>query len=334
MTGPATTPHRRRAETAAIQLRRLLHLIPELADGEEHCVEEVARRAGTSPRALLADLNALVERYDVPAGWVDAMTIFVDDAHVTVHSNHFLRPMRLTMAELCALELGLMLVERERPAGDRPAVASALARLREAITNLPANDHMANLRVAEMADAGTSIVLGTVRSALRDGRKLRLRYRAGAAEAATERVVCPYATAFANGSWYAIANCERSEGLRFFRLDRIESADPLDEHFERPAAFSLEAVLPHGRAFSAQHAGAMTVWYSPRIARWIAEREGCMPADDGSLTLEHPLADEEWAIRHVLQYGPDAEVLHPPELRALLARRLAEMAADQCGTYP
>jgi predicted DNA-binding transcriptional regulator YafY len=78
----------------------------------------------------------------------------------------------------------------------------------------------------------------------------------------------------------------------------------------------------------------MTVWYSHRIARWIAEREGCTLSDDGSLTLEHPLADEEWAVRHVLQYGPDAEVLHPPELRALLARRLAEMAADQGRTYP
>lgn len=67
------------------------------------------------------------------------------------------------------------------------------------------------------------------------------------------------------------------------------------------------------------------VRYSPTIARWIAEREGVKLAADGSVTLEHPVADEGWAIRHVLQYGPDAELFDPPELRALLARRLGEM---------
>ena len=55
--------------------------------------------------------------------------------------------------------------------------------------------------------------------------------------------------------------------------------------------------------------------YSPRIARWIAEREGKSLADDGSLTMEHPLADRDWAVRHVLQYGPDVTVLEPAEVR-------------------
>lgn len=32
---------------------------------------------------------------------------------------------------------------------------------------------------------------------------------------------------------------------------------------------------------------------------------------DGSLTMEHPPGDAEWAIRHVLQYGPEAEALDP-----------------------
>lgn len=329
MTTPSpTTPQRKRAETAASQLRRLLHLIPQLADGEEHRVQEIARLADTSPAALLADLNALVERYDVPAGWVDAVSIFIDGECVTVRSDHFLRPMRLTMAELCALELGLMLAQRERPPEERPAIEGALARLREAITKLPANDHLDGLRAATTTEVAPGAVLTTMRTALRAGRKVRLRYRAGGAEEPSERVVCPYTTAFASGSWYAVAHCERSEALRFFRLDRVEEAALLDETFERPAASSPEALLPNGRPFLAPGAATMVVRYSARIARWIAEREGGTPAQDGSLTLEHPLADEEWAIRHVLQYGPDAEVLEPAELRTALASRLAQMGAE------
>ena len=62
------------------------------------------------------------------------------------------------------------------------------------------------------------------------------------------------------------------------------------------------------------------------IARWIAEREGKPLAADGSLTVEHPLADPEWAVRHVLQYGPDAEVVEPESVRSELKVRLAALA--------
>jgi predicted DNA-binding transcriptional regulator YafY len=66
----------------------------------------------------------------------------------------------------------------------------------------------------------------------------------------------------------------------------------------------------------------MRLRYSPRIARWIAEREGKSLAEDGSLTLEHPLADRDWAVRHVLQYGPDVTVLEPAAVREAVVRRL------------
>ena len=69
-------------------------------------------------------------------------------------------------------------------------------------------------------------------------------------------------------------------------------------------------------------AGTLRVRYSPKVARWIAEREGKPIDADGSLTLEHPLADTDWAVRHVLQYGPDAEVLEPAAVREEIVRRL------------
>jgi predicted DNA-binding transcriptional regulator YafY len=43
--------------------------------------------------------------------------------------------------------------------------------------------------------------------------------------------------------------------------------------------------------------------------------------------VEHPLADTDWAVRHVLQYGPDAEVLEPAAVREEIVRRLQGMMA-------
>jgi predicted DNA-binding transcriptional regulator YafY len=66
----------------------------------------------------------------------------------------------------------------------------------------------------------------------------------------------------------------------------------------------------------------MKVRYSAKIARWIAERERVPLDTDGSLTMEHPLADHDWAVRHVLQYGAEAEALEPQSLRDDIVRRL------------
>lgn len=312
---------------AVEQLRRILAVIPHLADGEEHSLDEVAARVGVDRAQLLADLTSVSERFDTPGGWVDGVAIAVDTEQVSVTTNHFLRPMRLTMPELCALELGLGLLQRERAPEELGAIERAMERLRKVITRLPSNERHAGLRAAELAGAADDALLATVRGAVRDRRKVRLRYRSGSRSESADRVVRPYALLFSSGVWYVVAHCEASDGERFFRMDRVEDAERLADAFEVPGDFSLARVAADGKPFRSDSAATMTVRYSPRVARWIAEREGGEPGADGSLTREYPLADLGWAVRHVLQYGPDAEVLAPESLREEIARRLDGLAS-------
>jgi predicted DNA-binding transcriptional regulator YafY len=123
--------------------------------------------------------------------------------------------------------------------------------------------------------------------------------------------------------WYAIAYCEESEGLRVFRMDRVEDVTVLSDRYEIPSTFSVSETMQNGKMLQVDLPPAgMEVRYSPKVARWIAEREGVSPDADGSLTIEHPLAAQEWGVRHVLQYGPDAEVLEPEAVRDEIAGRL------------
>jgi proteasome accessory factor C len=314
--------------SAAAQLRRILHVIPRLADGEEHALADIAASVGTTGPSLLKDLEALVERYDVPGGFVEGVQLFVTPETVSVLSNHFQRPMRLTIAELCALELGLAMLRNERPPDERPPIDRALGRLREVITRLPSNAAHEGVRSAGTERVANVGHLATIRGALRARRKVRLAYRRGDDEAATERVVCTYGLAFAHGAWYAVAFCEMREALRFFRLDRVDAAEALDARYEVPPAFRLDDVVAGGKMFMAERPRTMTVRYSPRVARWIAEREGKTVEPDGSLTLEHPLAVLDWAVRHVLQYGPEVTVLEPDEVRQAVVSRLERMSAS------
>lgn len=311
--------------TAADQLRRILLLIPRLADGEPHSLEQVARLAGVDRATVLRDIESISERFEVPGGFVEGLQIFIEADDVSVVPNHFLRPMRLTRSELLALELGLSMLKGERPVEEHHAIDGAITRLRQAMAKLPGEEIADDFRVASVSTSADLHHLRRLREAFRGRRKVRLTYRKASEEKSSTRVICPYGIVFAGGMWYAVAHCEGSAGMRIFRLDRVEEVEPLDARFQSPRGFSLDSVLQGDRALHAPGAGTLRVRYSPRIARWIAEREGKALDDDGSLVLEHPLADPDWAVRHVLQYGPEATVLDPPEVREAVRRRLETM---------
>jgi predicted DNA-binding transcriptional regulator YafY len=322
-------PARKRAawqpRGAAAQLRRILHVVPQIADGEDHRLDDLAARIGTSVEVLQRDLYSLVARFDAPGGFVEGVQLFMEPDRVSAMSNHLRRPMRLTVPELCALELGLAILRAHRPPDEHAALERARERLRAVIAVLPGDPIPDGLHGASLGSGASTAHLAQVRRALREQCKLRLVYRRSGSDHAGERVVCPYALVASNGMLYLIAFCDQEASVRVFRMDRVEGADATEERFERPADFSVETMLHDGRVFRAEQPATLRVRYSPRVARWIAEREGVPPAPDGTLTIDHPLADEEWAIRHVLQYGPDAEVLMPLAVRQRLGERVEAM---------
>lgn len=310
---------------AAAQLRRILHLVPEIASGDEVPLHEIAERIGTTPETLQRDLYSLVTRYETPAGFVDGVQLYVESDRVSAVTNNLLRPMRLTVAELCALELGLAILRTHRPPDEHQALDRARERLRSVIARLPDDQIPDGLHGASLGDFGSTALLAAVGKALRERRKLRITYRKSGSASPDERVICPYVLVARHGMLYIVAHCEREDGMRFFRMDRVEAAELTDETFSRADGFDVEALLQDGRPFHHDGASTMRVRYSPRIARWIAEREGRELAPDGSLVMDHPLADWEWGMRHVLQYAAEAEVLEPMELRERLRERLALM---------
>lgn len=315
--------------TAAEQLRRVLHLIPALADDREHQVDEIAGILGVNRRTLLADLQALADRTDVPAGFLEGFAVWLDGEAVGARASHFLRPMRLTRSEVLALDLGLGMLRAERPAEEHRVIESARTRLRDVMARLPEEVVEDGDHRAATGSAVSPELLATMRHAARRQHKLRIGYQKADGSAPGERTVCPYALVFASGMWYLVAYCEECSGLRIFRADRVRHAAALEQRFTVPDEFSVAEVLRDGRAFRAEQTGRLVVRYSPRVARWIAEREARAPAEDGSLTVDYPLADMDWAVRHVLQYGPDAEIIEPMEARTAMRDRLIEMMSSR-----
>ena len=317
------------SETAAARLRRILLLIPRLGDGQEHDVAELAREIGTDRETLVRDIETLFTRADDPGGFVPGVSVYFTGKKVSLNSNRFLRPMRLTSSELGALELGLAMLRAERPPDERKAVSGALDRLRKAMVTLPSDAIAAGQREVSLPALSDPATLAVVKRGLSERRKLRIRYLSGSKSEASDRTVRPYALVVASGHWYLLAHCESKGEVVSFRLDRMEDVEQLDEAYEIPTTFSVDEYLNDRKVLRTGAPAKMRVRYSPRIARWIAEREGLEPDADGSLTMDHPLLDVQWGVRHVLQYGPDAEVLEPDDVRAEVARRVTAFVANR-----
>jgi predicted DNA-binding transcriptional regulator YafY len=312
------------SQDASAQLRRVLALIPYFADDESHSLNEIARKANTDSETILADLYSLSERFGDPGGFIPGLQITIESAtrSARVRANHFHRPMRLSAAELAALDLGLAMLKLDRTPGEQGAIDRARERLRKAMVRLPRDAGADGRRYAELGAHGDAAHLSALRSAMRARRKARIVYRSSEGREETARTICPYGLVASRGTWYVIAHCDERKSVRIFRLDRMESVKDTTSSFEIPESFSLDSIVAKDRVFRAPPSEPLRVRYSPRVARWIAEREGVPLAADGSLTLEHPLADVHWAVRHVLQYGADAVVLAPESVRDEVRKRL------------
>lgn len=313
------------------QLERLLLTLPYLSEDTEVPIAELAERVGTDERTLLRDLEALGQTdREVPGGHVDGVELLLGAQGVGARTAFFKRPMRLTRAEVMALDIGLGMLLHERPPEERVTVAAARKKLREAsVLSLhnaaqgaaPAGSAAPSV-AAEYVPGAAAELFGRLSAACDARRAVRIGYQRLSSAPVDARTVYPYSIVRAHHHVYVVGWCLSVTALRVFRLDRIVSVDPLDDAFDVPGDYSVQQVLRDGRVFSGELPDdVLVVRYSPVVAPWISEREGIAPDPDGTVTVRYPLADDEWAIRHVLQYGSDAVVLEPDRVRdAILAR--------------
>ena len=159
-------------------------------------------------------------------------------------------------------------------------------------------------------------------NALLNRRRLFIRYRGRVNNEDTEREVSPQRLVHYRDNWYLDAWCHMRRGLRSFAMDCVRDAEMrLGDVIDVPAD-ELDAALGSGYGI---FSGTAVAWaklkFSPVAARWVAaeswhpqQRSSC--AADGSYILEVPYSDDRELLRDILKYGPDAEVLAPPALRA------------------
>jgi proteasome accessory factor B len=168
--------------------------------------------------------------------------------------------------------------------------------------------------------------------AIRRRRRLRIRYWSAWRDEETVREIDPYHLAAVDGDWYVIAGCLRHGDVRIFNPIRIRALEMTDVCFEPPADFSLDAYLADSFGIFRGADGErhrVRLLFTGEAARYVAERtwhptQITEPTPDGGLLLTFELSHLQEIMRFALSWGRDCTVLEPEELRARVAREIAE----------
>ena len=143
-----------------------------------------------------------------------------------------------------------------------------------------------------------------------------------ATEPVTLYDVHPYALVHHRGGLYVIAWSKDHGMIRSFKVDRIISVSRYQLRFERPADFRPDRYLRHSFGIHASEAPPRTarVRFSAGVARLLEEKafhpsQRLVPGPDGEVTAEFTLNTFEEFLSWIMSFGPEAELLDPPELR-------------------
>lgn len=328
-------------DTAERQLDRLLYILPAAARPGGASLEELARALDVTRDRVVGDVQELTTRtFYHPAGSGSQLQVNLTDERVSIWSGgRFERPVRLSPLEALSVALGCRVLARDRgaqtvgssPSGDesgpegRPeppakhaALARLLTRLETALATGPFPVELEDHLDAADGPPDPEGIRATVLEAARDRRVCRIHYLKAHAPAPEPRRIHPYAVVHGGTDWYAVGWAENRDAVRIFRLDRVVGAEILDERFTVREGFRVDDYVTGPRVFHGEDTLEVVVRYSPKIAPWIRERGMGEEREDGSVVVRHEVTDPVWIVRRVLQYGGEAVVEEPEEIRRLV----------------
>jgi predicted DNA-binding transcriptional regulator YafY len=247
-----------------------------------------------------------------------------DDGMIDVdpepYSDNFDRPARLLPVEAKALIAAIDLIGDHLPEG---ALSSARDKI---VAALGADPMEQGLQVASTS-GDDSAIARVVSRAISSTHLLRLEYYKANEDQFTERVVEPYALINGREGWYVASFDPARDDVRHFRLDRIKSAEVLDQAFTpRPEVDPAADVEGWPRTGEVEASRVARVWISRDRARWSREqRRVAQELADGSVVVELPYKGTDWLVREVLAEAGDAAVVAPPEAREAVRAAVARL---------
>jgi predicted DNA-binding transcriptional regulator YafY len=296
---------------------------------------ELAQEHGVTARTVYRDIRAL------EAAGVPVMTERGPGGGCALDPQYRLGLAGLGNREAEAL-LGLGSPQLAAQAGLGGALAEAHAKVLATLPPVPAHRaRRASARVhvdtaGWFRDVEPAPSLNDLVQAVFAGRRVRILHRPYR-KRPQRRAVDPYGLVVKGGAWYLVAGAD--QGIRVFRVSRIDAVGVLDDPVEPPPDFDLPEfwrVWVH--AFESD---LPRLPVTLRLTSHLLDRLGSAfgdaahhviepagePDEHGRMTITLGFERLEYALHAIRAVGEQVEVLRPPELRDRLAESAKRTAA-------
>src|SRR5712692_9754973 len=322
---------------------RLLAIILELQGKGRQRAEDLAQTFETSKRTIYRDILALGEA-GVPV-------LSIPGRGYSLMKGYFLPPLSFTTDEATMLLLGSDLMAQSFDAHYR-AAALAASRKIEGVLPEKLRDEVRSLQesirfvTSDALEQPTEMEkLLQLRRAILQRSTIHFRYftrhpsstaeaegdpgvsthhhtsLAPTAPAQSTREADPYGLVHFLNTWHVVAYCHLRQGIRHFRLDRIDDLVLLPKTFQRPANFKMSESKSDQR-----RSMLVRVLFDKEVARWVRESRSYYltseeETPDGLLVTLKARQESE-VLQWLLSWGSHVRVLEPETLR----QRIAEEA--------
>jgi proteasome accessory factor C len=312
--------------TSSARLRRILAIVPWIAERDGPTIAEVCERFAIDRRDLLADLE-IVFMVGLPPYTPDALIdVVTEDDRVWIRlGDYFRRPLRLTPAEGLSLLAAGEAVRAAPGAEPDGPLARALDKLAGALGVRTGEDGELDVSLG----AAEPAVLDLLRAAVDDRRQVELAYYSYGRDRHAVRVVDPLRVYARDGAWDRLGDCHLAGGQRIFRVDRIETARALDAGFEPPDE------LPAAPGYVPGSDDVLVVLRLAPTARWVVEHhpvESVEPEPDGWLRVRMSVSALPWLARLLIRLGPEAEVVATEGADAVDVTTIRTLVSDMAAT--
>ncbi|MBO3752335.1 WYL domain-containing protein [Streptosporangiaceae bacterium NEAU-GS5] len=310
------------------RLPRLLALVPYLISHPGAQVSEVATLFGLTEKQLVDDLQ-LVWMCGLPGHTPgDLIDVSWDGGEIIIdNADAIARPLKLGVDEASALLVALRMLAELPEFEDREVLGRVIAKLEGAAAD-GAAAVSSQVAVDALPDADPGVRVA-VADAVRRGRRLSIVYYVPGRDEVTPREVDPLRMVMVDGRSYVEAWCYRAEGMRMFRLDRIQSARVLDVPVDPPE--EAEPIDVTDGVFRPSDSDALAELELTSGGRWVTEYYPCEEVaelGDGRVRVTLRARDPAWLVRLALRLGDTGRVIGPEPLPALVAKAAQDALAN------
>jgi predicted DNA-binding transcriptional regulator YafY len=313
------------------QLERILAIDSQIRSGAFPHPDSLAQELEVSRRVVFNDRKFLVERLGAPlayhrqkGGW------YYTDA------TWMLPTTLITEGELLAVVLGVEAARRYAGTAFEASLLRAMEKITRSLQG-PIGVDLESLRrhcsfsnpAVIRVDEKTMTMLCR---ATQERHSVRVTYYSAESNVTRNHTLDPYHLHNVNGNWYVFAFDHNWRRVFTFHVGRIRSLQILNQSFEPLPHFdAAQRVADMLGAEAGDEVLQVAIRFNDYQASFMRDREfhpsqQIEELPDGGLILRFQTSSWGEVTRFILQYGSNAEVLEPADLREEIAQEVRAMA--------